>query len=308
MSSRYLLVALLFAGGCVGGITDGGGDDSTTDDGINPPPPPPGSNARTLFEQNVFPVITAKCKACHGQVGFLSTPFVADSVATAYDTIIGYDSVVGSTITENAPVLTKVTVGPHQGGGVAYTGGEESAIVAWLAAEVAGQNPGDPPPPGTETPGASTTRLVNEWAGCVTLEDITAINFGPRMANKGSNQGNCEQCHSNGAYGFFVNDDNQTVYDVITTNKYYLLAYYAADVISPVVADRKMIPNFSNFDRVCNRRPPHIEHPACQGPDLGPPLTAGNDDGLLAIQELYDLTMARKLMGTPAPCGPPKDL
>jgi hypothetical protein len=302
MSSRLLFVALLFAGGCVGGITDGGGDDQTTDDG-NPPPPPPGTTAREMFDDDVFPILNAKCKACHGQVGFLSTPFVADSAALGYDTVVGYDSVVG-TFTDAAPILTKVTVGPHQGGGVAYGGTEQNKIVAWLAQEVAERQigGGGDPPPGTETPGASTTRLVNQFAGCLTLDDFTGVNFGPRLANKGSNQGQCQQCHWSGAYGYFVNDDNATVYDVLTTNKYYLLAYYAADVTPPLPADRKMMPNFMNYDRVCRRVPPHTEHPQCQAPDPGPPMGPGNDDAYQALVELYDIVQARILAGT---CGPP---
>jgi hypothetical protein len=297
MSIRYLLAAALFAGGCVGDLTpvpDDDGDDDVT--GPDAGGGGGGGVARQMFESDVFPILTAKCGAgCHLTTSSSSTPFVATAVGTAYITATGFDSVVGNYTQTGAAMYTKVVPGPHQGR--TYTAEEQMTITTWLAQEVTERN--DPggggtdggSTGGTETPAQATARIISEWSGCLKLEDFTALNFGPSWANKGSNQGNCEQCHTSGAYGFKAADDNTGMYETLTTNKYYMMAYFSPDISD--LANAKMVPNYPNFVRVGLRQVPHQEHPSFN--------TNLNDAAFQTLQQLYDRTMGYKTAGT---CGP----
>jgi hypothetical protein len=296
MSIRYLLAAVLFAGGCVGDLTpvaDDGDDDVTPDAGGNTG----GGEARQMFERDVFPILTAKCGAgCHLTTSASSTPFVAPAVGTSYITATGFDAVVGNYTTTGAGLWLKIVPGPHNAR--TYTTDEQMKIQAWLAAEVTERNgtgPGPGPGPSEETPAQATARIISEWSGCLKLEDFTSLNFGPAFANKGSNEGNCEQCHTSGAYGFKANDDNAGMYETLSTNKYYMMAYFAADISDPNLANAKMVPNYVNFQRVGLRQVPHQEHPSFN--------TNMNDAAFVTLQQLYDKTMGYKTAGT---CGTPR--
>src|SRR5690348_9232776 len=106
-----LLAALAAVGliGCVGGIDSqggpmgggggGGGGGSGSDPGNppgSPPPPPPAdlAAAKMLFDQNVYPIIKAKCSsgACHAQdaTGATLTRFVATDPANGWSVAVGY--------------------------------------------------------------------------------------------------------------------------------------------------------------------------------------------------------------------------
>lgn len=297
MSIRYLLASVLLAGGCVGDLTpvadDDGDDDVTGPDAGNPNT---GGQARQLFDRDVFPILSAKCGAgCHLTTSASSTPFVSTTPDQGWITAVGFDSVVGNFTTAGAPIWTKMVPGPHQGR--TYTPDEQAKITAWLAAEVEDRstsNPGtDGGSPGTETPAQATARIISEWSGCLKQADFEALGFGVAWANKGSNQGNCEQCHTSGAYGFKANDDNIGMYETLSTNKYYMMAYFAPDISD--LANAKMVPNYPNFVRVGLRQVPHQEHPAFN--------TDLNDGAFQKLQQLYDLTMGYKTAGT---CGPPR--
>lgn len=291
MSIRILVAsALLAAAGCVGTLdptpaTDAG---NTGGDGGG------GGAARQAYLSNVYPIMQAKCAGCHSTTAANATPFVGASAANAYEAIVGFTSVVGNFTETGAAMYTKViAAGGHQG--KTYSADEQTKIKAWLAAEVTERNggPGPGPGPGPETPAQATARLISEWSGCLKLEDFTGNNFGGRWSNKGSNQGNCEQCHTSGAYGFMANDDNTLMYNTISSNKYYMMSFFAVDLTD--MANPKMVPNFGTFERVGLRMVPHQDHPAFN--------TARNDDALVALQQLYDLTMGYKTAGT---CGTPK--
>ncbi|MEZ4404211.1 MAG: hypothetical protein R3B06_29585 [Kofleriaceae bacterium] len=281
------------AAGCVGTLDPAPGVDagSGTDGGNT------NSVARGLYITNVFPIMQAKCGGCHTTTAQLATPFVGTSSANAYEAIVGFSSVVGNFSETGAPVYTKVFPGGHQG--QSYVAAEQTKIKEWLAAEVQERatNPNPNPNP-TETPGQATARIISEWSGCLKESDFIDIGngtgFGEMFSNKGSNEGNCEQCHTSGAYGFLVNDDNTLVYNTVSTNKYYMLSYFAADLTD--LANPKMVPNFANFERVGQRMVPHQDHPQFN-------TDRANDPALLALQTLYDRTMGYKTAGT---CGTPR--
>ena len=289
MSIRILVAsALLAAAGCVGTLdptpavdagsgSDGGGG---------------GGAARQNYLTNVHPIMQAKCAGCHSAATTIATPFIATSTATAYESTVGFTSVVGNFTETGTPLYAKVVPGPHQG--VTYTLDEQTKVKAWLAAEVSERNGTGPgPTPGPESPAQMTARLISEWSGCLKETDFTANNFGGRWSNKGSNQGNCEQCHTSGYSGFIANDDNVLMYNALSTNKFFMLAYFSVDITD--MTNPKIVPNFSNFERVGLRMIPHQDHPQFD--------TSRQDDAMVALQQLYDLTMGYKTAGT---CGPPR--
>ena len=83
------------------------------------------------------------------------------------------------------------------------------------------------------------------------------------------------------------------MYEAISTSKYYMLAYFQADLTD--LANPKMIPNFRNFERVGLRQVPHQEHPSFN--------TSLQDTAFTTLQTLYDTTMGYKTAGT---CGTPR--
>lgn len=291
---QLLLAASLVLGtvGCVGGIS--GGDDVVPpgDDGTT------GDTARVLFERDVYPIISANCGAgCH-LVGSTpaSTPFVATTKAESYLTATGYDSVVGNFTEAGAPIWTKIVPGPHNSR--TYNADQQLKISAWLAKEVqerSGTNPTDPPP--TESPGQATARLISEWSGCLNVQDFIDTRFGESWANQGSDAGNCENCHSTGAYGMFANDDNAMMYEVLSTRREYMLFFFKADV---TITPAAMATNEQHFITLGLAQPPHQEHPEFN------PNQANNGLGISPVAnltELYNRTMAHKAAGT---CGPPR--
>jgi hypothetical protein len=302
MHMRQLLLAATFvfaSVGCVGGIT---GDDVQGDDGNPPGDDGGGDSAKVLFERDVYPIVSVQCGAgCHlavpaGSPLPASTPFVAMQQSGSYENIVGFDSVVGNFTQEGAPIWTKIMTTPLHNAR-SYTTDQQTKIAGWLAKEVADRQIGGPPPVGTETAGQATARLIAEWRGCLLVTDFTDLRFGETWANKGSTQGNCEVCHSTGAYGMYANDDNTATYDVLSGSRENMLFFFAADVSDPM--NRRMVTNGQHFITLGQRLPPHQEHPAfdpnqATGGGLGSPLQA--------LQDLYDRTMQHKTDGT---CAPP---
>ena len=88
MLKNSLLFAVFLVGGCVGELEPS--DPGTFDDG--PPvqdPDPPAGLARQMYEDNVHPIMTAKCGAgCHLTTSASSTPFVAAADTQAYITMV----------------------------------------------------------------------------------------------------------------------------------------------------------------------------------------------------------------------------
>lgn len=305
-----LLAVIASAGlvGCVGGIdmpsptpTDPVGS------GTNPSPVPPSqSQARQMFENNVYPIIkadqataTSGCAggACHSTAGATPVQFVAADLADAYATATSYQSVVGNFTTATAGLITQVANG-HQGR--VYTDAEKKSITDWLAQEVqerngvgVGSGSGS-----SETPGQATARLLNNWTACMTEANWTTANmttaWGQMQANNGSR---CESCHATGGQGMIASEIQDSgpsgvgMWTVVSTNEYYLVQFFTVDLTA---SPAKVVINHVSFDGVSKAQPPHVEHPT---------FDSTNNNGMTALSKFYDLTAAAVTAGN---CGPTK--
>jgi mono/diheme cytochrome c family protein len=295
---RNILLAVVAAAGLVGCV---GGIDTPSSVPTTPPPdgvgggttdPAAAAAARQAFDTNVFPIISAKCAACHsisGPVGNI-TGFVGADAATAYTTAVGYQALVGDRTPTGSPILTKIS-GGHQG--QTYTDAEKSKITDWLNKELAART--SAPPTGTtppaETPGEATVRLTKEWSGCMTLANFTTANM-VAWGNMRAGNSACKTCHVNGEFGEIASDVPGPFFTLISTNKYYMSQYFSVDLTQGVAA-AKVILNTRSFIAVGTGLAPHQEHPRFQ---------LANSTGMVALQKFYDLTVAAKTAGT---CGPP---
>lgn len=248
------------------------------------------TEAKSLFDSGVYNVVKTKCTggSCHNEsgVGGSATKFVADDAVRGWQIATNYSALVSFYVPTSAPILTKIASG-HES--VEYDPAEVTAITAWLNKELELRN-GQPvmPPTGGETLGAAAERVMQQFAGCLSVDDFQAVDFGLKWGNKGSGEGQCEQCHSNGYYGALMNNDNQKMERRLKTKKYEFLMYFTPDLTQgPTGA--KMVVNRASFYGVSEGLDPHREHPT---------FNAGDDDqAIIALKDLYDLTQARVLAG-----------
>jgi hypothetical protein len=82
------------------------------------------------------------------------------------------------------------------------------------------------------------------------------------------------------------------MWNVFSQRKYFFLQYLTVDLLMGS-AGAKVIMNQVSFRGVAEGLAPHQEHPR---------FNALNNEGMQALQEFYDLTMARKTAGG---CMPP---
>lgn len=285
MRNLLALIASVGLIGCVGSVDPPIGGDIDPD--TNTGPNPAGSDlteAKRLFDANVFPTLTAKCSggACHSETaqGSTLTRFVATDVTKGWETAINYTGLVGN-FTTSAPVLTRVEPG-HKG--VTYTQDEKDKIVTWLAKEVELRNgqPNTPAQPGGETLSQAADRVMSAFAGCMTLANFQAANMATAWANLQSNEGQCKRCHANGESMFIANENSSIGFTVISSKKMFWLQYFTVDLTGGAAA-AKVVPNKVSFAGVYNRQVPHAAHPTFQYP---------NNNGVTALQKFYDTTIA----------------
>jgi len=124
------LAALLF-GGCVGTLTpldNSGGGGGGPDGGTTQ------SAARSMFEADVSPMLTANCAGCHEGTATTPPPFLGSAGAPGYYTAITTNTVViGNFDPANAQLLLH---GAHDNGAApAWTTTQASTITSWLNAE-----------------------------------------------------------------------------------------------------------------------------------------------------------------------------
>jgi len=301
---RNILLSVVAAAGlvgCVGGIDMPAGDPngSGSGSGSGSDNSAAGIAARQAFDTGVYPIISAagRCVSCHSAAGPSGndTGFVGTTAANGYDTAVGYVALIGDLTTAGSPILAKIAAG-HEG--QSYTTDEKTKITAWLSAELTkrastgtGTGSGSGSGTTTESPGAATTRLTNEWSGCMTLANFTTANmiaFGNMRADNSA----CKTCHVDGEYGQIASDVAAPFFQLISTNRYYMAQYFSVD-LSQGVASAKIIQNTKNLTSIGTATAPHTEHPR---------FTFAGSTGATALQKFYDLTMAAKTAGT---CGPP---
>jgi hypothetical protein len=301
-----LLPALVLTAGCIGTFDPGTGEGPGP---VDEPPPdaapggdpgedpvdagggPVDPQTRALFDDTVAPVLIGKCTACHGGPGTSPLKFVPTDATALYDTVSSYDVLVGAFDPAAAPLLTRLVPGPHYD--VVYTPEEAAAITAWLDAERAARaGGGEPPPPtGGESPGQASRRIISEWSGCMALADWEAEEVAPLWANLGSSEGPCIRCHVNGQASFIATDDAPRMFNLVASDPYFLLTFFAADVSD--VASAKMVINYDEFVRVATGAPPFTEHPQFDT----------QSDAMAALERFYQRTVARQTAGT---CDPPR--
>lgn len=294
---RNILLSVVAAAGlvgCVGGIDmpPGPGPGPGSDTG------PAAMAAKQAFDSGVYPIIStaSRCVGCHSAAGPSGndTGFVGTTAANGYDTAVGYVALVGDLTPAGAPILAKIAAG-HEG--QSYTDNEKSLITTWLSAELTkrssggGTGSGSSGGPTNESPGAATTRLTNEWSGCMTLANFTTANMAA-FGNMRADNSACKTCHVNGEYGQIASDVPAPFFTLISTNRYYMAQYFTVD-LSGGVAAAKIIPNTKSLTNMGLALDPHTEHPR---------FTFKGSTGDTALNAFYTSTMAAKTAGT---CGPP---
>lgn len=294
---RNILLAVVAATGlfgCVGGIDNAPTPSTPDPDGVGGGTNngPQAQAAKTAFDSNVYPIIAAKCIACHSSAGPVGnvTGFVGASAAEGYTTAASYQALVGDRTPTGAPILTKLDVG-HQN--LTYTADEKAKIADWLTKELAARAGGGDTGGGTggESPADATIRLTREWSGCMTLANFTTANM-KTWGNMRADNSACKTCHDNGEYGQIASDTDTLFFQTISTNKYYMAQYFTVD-LSGGTANAKVIINTRSFTGVGTATAPHTEHPRFK---------FDGSTGATALKKFYDLTAAAKAAGT---CGPP---
>jgi hypothetical protein len=295
MRTFLAVIASLGLVACVGGIEQ----PTDTQD------PPPGgvgdggdANAKQLFEDNVYPIISNLCVGCHNSTGPSGnvTGFVSTSLDNAYVTTTGYQAVVGNWTPDGAPIIQKIMsdnkTPSHQP--ITYSTDQLNKITEWLNAELTARGAGTGPT-GTETPGQVTQRLLEEWSGCMTQDNFEAADM-RQWGNVNTNEGQCKTCHNQGEYGEIASNTSTLFFPTITQDKYYMLQYFSVD-LSQGVENAKIIMNDKSFDGVGNGLPPHQQHPR---------FNPTNNNGYRALQAFYTSTMNAKLAAPGGVCGPSK--
>jgi hypothetical protein len=311
---RTLLALIASAGliGCVGDVDSMSGDTPNPVDPTGPTPTnPTGSDlsaAKALFDANVYPTLKNTCgaTACHAQAGAGGsiTKFVATNAADGWDVATNYQALVGTFTPTAAPIITLIKGGTHHA--IGYTAAEEAKVIEWLNKEVElrnGQPNTNPTNPAGETLSQATERVLAQFAGCMQQTDFNAANMGPAWGNMNTNNNSqCHDCHVNGGEGYIAANDNEFMFSVVSTKKYYFLQYFTVDLTQGAMA-AKVIVNKASFVGVANGQDPHREHPRFNCASV----TNCNNQGMTALNQFYNATMTR-VQNSATVCPTPKPL
>jgi hypothetical protein len=291
-------IASLALVGCVGTLDTMPGDD---DDGSGSSMTPPSADkAKAAYNTNVHPIMKAKCVGCHavaGPVGNISG-FVDD--AKPWDTATSFQSFTGAFTPNTAPVLLKIQAGHN---GVVYSSDETNKITDWLNEEVIWRNGGGT---GTgsgsgttgESPAQATQRVLAAWSGCMAKTNFDAANMAGAWGNMTANNNQrCSNCHASGDGGFIATVDAQLFFDVVSSNKYYMLQYFTVKLDLTNLQNSKVEINTKSFLGVSTGQDPHREHPR---------FNATTNNGMTALNTFYNSTMMALTAAGTAGCGPSK--
>jgi hypothetical protein len=129
----------------------------------------------------------------------------------------------------------------------------------------------------------------------MTKTNFDAANMADAWGNmRAQNNQRCSNCHAAGDGGFIATVDSQLFFDVVSSNKYYLLQYFSVKLDLTDLSKSTVEMNTKSFLGVSQGQDPHREHPR---------FDATNNNGMEALQEFYNLTMQSVTAGN---CGPSK--
>ena len=273
--THAIVTVLALAAGCVGGIENTDPKPTQPDAGM----PVSQSMARTMYKTNVHP-ITMRCNggACHSvtnAAGGGQSRFADANGDTSYDAIIRAPLIVGS-YNNMAGILTKIAGGHN---GITFSAGDISSIQGWLAQEAKErQNTNNPPPP-------DPIQVLKTWSGCMTLANFNTAQMAQKWGALAANGQKCTNCHGSGAFAFIATTNAQTMFDMMTQHKDYLLKFFTVDGTGKVIVNTASITN------------------AATVLDGHPRFDPLNNAGMQALQAYYTSTAALQTAG---PCDPPR--
>jgi hypothetical protein len=309
MTSKLSLAAFaslgLMVAGCLGGYEpatpqqpSAPADPPADPPPVNTPPttPPPGatpppvtvtpSSEKPNFVNNVQPILAATCAtaACHTAPGASPIRFLPVNAADTYETVIAFsDKLVANTFDKTkAQILLKIAPGHYT---ATYTPAQVAAIQAWLDGEVVARSAAPVQP-------NERVKLMSEWSGCMKLTDWNAEGVAVAWANKGTNEGQCKQCHVN-AQGWLATEDSTRAFNILTkspnprTGGRFMEYYFVPDTTDP--AAPKMIINRGMLLRAAGGNAQH-------------PTFNVDGDAMQRLVRFYDKAMAHKAAKT---CDPP---
>jgi hypothetical protein len=275
-------------------------DPTDPTDPVDPPDPnQPGTpvtpsaptSAKPDFVAKVATVLTMKCglPACHGGTGTSPLKFVGANNDATYDLVTGYSNrLLADFDKANAQLVTKVTAGHY---GVTYAGTETTDIGSWIDLEKAARATGGNQP--ATGPAAIAKQLIEEWSGCMDLNDWNQEGVAAAWANRNTGSGQCIACHVNNQGNFLADELSQRVFDLLTTRldtktkAPVMEGYFVADVTTDP-ANPKIAINRAKLDRAATGV---AQHPTFN--------VEGN--AYTRLTNFYNKTMARKTAGTCAP-------
>lgn len=274
--THAIVTVLALAAGCVGGIENTDPKPTTPDAGT---PPVSGSMARTMYTTNVHPIMM-KCNggACHSvtnAAGGGASRFADANADTSYDAITRAPLAVGS-YNNQAGILTKIAGGHNA---ITYSAADISNIQAWLAQEAKERMNSNNPPP------VDPIEVLKKWSGCMTLANFNTAQMAQKWGGLTANGQQCSNCHGSGAFAFIATTNAQTMFDMMTKHKDYLLKFFSVDATGKVVVNMASITNAAT---------------TLEGHPRFDPM---NNAGVTALQTYYMSTSTLMTGGT---CDPPR--
>ncbi len=238
--------------------------------------------AERLFQDQVRPILSRKCAACHTTAAAGVQPkFLGQGESSYYDEIVRYPSVTGNFDAGLAGILIKIAAGHYA---VIYSAGEQEALAAWLAAEALARGDGDDDGTVDQPPAVNA---LAEFSGCMSLDDWTLSNMA-RWADKETEQdGPCQTCHDDGLARFFAGPDGTEMFSM---HRYelYVIGFFTVKVDPD--GTQEVVPALAKLRRMGSGN----FHPRYQTDQEG-------DAEFAALAQFHQLTLARKENGQ---CGP----